>query len=167
MTYATATNLLDQFGAEEIAQRADRGTPRLVTAEMLMAAAAAGSLDGYATEEQAATVAALALIEARMLDADSTINGYLATRYTVPLVTVPRLVIVVACDLARYALHDDMATDTVTERYKGAIKSLEAIAKGLISLGVDASGNRPTANNAAQISSTTPVFRRGDAGGFI
>ncbi|WP_052494010.1 gp436 family protein [Nitrosospira sp. NpAV] len=167
MTYATATNLLDQFGAEEIAQRADRGMPRMVTAEMLKTAAAAGSLAGYTTDEQAATVAALTLIESKLLDADSTINGYLATRYTVPLIAVPRLVMVAACDLARYALYDDMATDTVTERNKNVIKQLEAIAKGLISLGVDVSGNRPTANDAAQISSTTPVFRRGNAEGFI
>ncbi|SOD42326.1 gp436 family protein [Nitrosovibrio sp. Nv4] len=167
MTYATATNLLDQFGAEEIAQRADRGTPRLVTEDMLKTAATGGSLAAYTAAEQAATVVALALVNARLLDADSTINGYLATRYSVPLITVPRLVMVAACDLARYALYDDAATETVTDRNKNAIKQLEAIAKGMISLGVDTSGNRPAANDAAQISSTTPVFRRGDAGGFI
>lgn len=167
MTYATATSLLNQFGAEEIAQRADRGMPRMVTAEMLKTAAAGGSLAGHTTEEQTATVAALALIESKLLDADSVINGYLATRFAVPLIVVPRLVVITACDLTRYALYDDMATDTVTERYKDAIKQLQAIAKGLSDLGVDVSGNRPTANDAAQISSTTPVFRRGDAGGFI
>ncbi len=167
MTYATALNLIDQFGAEETAQRADRGTPRLVTAEMLKAAAAGGDLSGYSTEEQAAIVAALDLVNARLLDADSTINGYLATRYTVPLATVPRLVVTIACTLTRFALNSDMATEAMTERYKGAIRGLESIAKGIVSLGVDAAGNTPGVNRSAQISSTTPVFRRGESGGFI
>lgn len=167
MNYAAPINLIDQFGAEEIAQRADRGTPRLVTAEMLAVAAAGGGLVDYTPEEQAATLAALEVVNARLLDAESVINGYLATRYTVPLAAVPRLVTMIACDLARYALYDDIVPTTVADRNKNAIKQLEAIAKGLISLGVDTSGNRPAANDAAQISSVTPAFRRTETGGFI
>lgn len=165
--YATATNLLDQFGAEEIAQRADRGTPRLVTAAMLATAASGGSMSGYTAGEQAATVKALALVNSKLLDADSVINGYFTTRYPVPLTTVPRLVMVAACDLARYALYDDMATEQIMQRNKDAVKLLESIASGKVNLGVDVSGIKPAANDAAQISSTTPVFRRGEAGGFI
>src|SRR3990167_8543307 len=124
MPYATATNLLDQFNAEEIAQRADRGMPRLVTAEMLKTAAAGGSMSGYTAPEQAATAAALALINAKLLDADSVINGHLATRYQVPLASVPRLVMTAACDLARYAIYDDVATEQITQRNKDAVKML-------------------------------------------
>lgn len=167
MTYATALTLIDRFGAEEIAQRADRGTPRLVTAEMLRTAATGGSLAGYTADEQAATVTALALVDDRLLDAGSVINGYLATRYTVPLVTVPRLVATIACDLARYALYDDAATEEISQRYKDTVRLLEHLSKGLVSLGTDAAGNTPGSAGAAQISSVTPVFRRGDAGGFI
>lgn len=167
MTYATATDLLAQFGAEEIAQRADRGTPRLVTAALLSAAAAGGSLTGYTQPEQDAAAAALALINGKLLDADSAINGYLATRYPVPLATVPRLVMVTACDLTRYALYDDMATEQVRKRYEDAVKRMEAISKGMVSLGVDALGNKPPTNSAATIESAAPVFKRGAAGGFI
>lgn len=167
MTYATASNLLDQFGAEEIAQRADRGTPRLVTAVMLQTAADGGSMGAYTADEQAATAKALALINSKLLDADSEINGYLATRYPVPLVMVPRLIRVTACDLARYALYDDMATEQITQRHKDSVKLLEAIASGKANPGVGDAGSKPAANDAAQISSTTPVFRRGEAGGFI
>lgn len=35
MLYTTLQALLDRFNTEEIAQRADRGTPRLVTAALL------------------------------------------------------------------------------------------------------------------------------------
>lgn len=167
MNYAAPINLIDQFGAEEIAQRADRGTPRLVTDAMLRTAAAGESLAGYTPEQQAATLAALEVVNARLLDAESVINGYLATRYAVPLATVPRLVTVVACDLVRYALYDDITPDAVADRNKNALKQLDAIAKGLISLGVDTSGNRPAANDAAQISSVAPAFRRTETGGFI
>jgi len=166
MTYATATNLLDQFGAEEIAQRADRGTPRLVTAAMLATAAAGGDLSGYTQLEQDATLAALAVINDRLLDADSVINGYLATRYTLPLAIVPRMVRLIACDLARHALYDDQATELIMERYKQVIRQLAALAKGQVNIGVDVSGNRPMVNDAAQMSATQPVFRR-DPGGFI
>ncbi|SFM67142.1 gp436 family protein [Nitrosomonas communis] len=166
MTYATATQLLDQFSAEEIAQRADQGIPRLVTAGMLATAAAGGSLSEYTQAEQDATLAALAVINNRLLDADSVINSYLATRYTLPLSTVPRVVMLIACDLARYALHDDQALEPITERYKDAIKRLKDMTSSQSSLGVDIAGNKPTVNDAAQMSSTTPVFRR-DQGGFI
>ncbi|SDY24137.1 gp436 family protein [Nitrosomonas sp. Nm58] len=166
MTYATATNLLDQFGAEEIAQRADRGTPRLVTSAMLATAAAGGDLSGYTPAEQDATLAALAVINDRLLDADSVINGYLATRYTLPLAVVPRMVRLIACDLARHALYDDQATELIMERYKQVIRQLAALAKGQVNIGVDVSGNRPMVNDAAQMSATQPVFRR-DPGGFI
>lgn len=166
MTYATATNLLDQFGAEEIAQRADRGTPRLVTAAMLHTAAAGGDLSGYTQLEQDATLAALAVINDRLLDADSVINGYLATRYTLPLAIVPRMVRLIACDLARHALYDDQVTELIMARYRLAVRQLEALAKGQVNLGVDVSGNKPTAKDAAQMSATQPVFKR-DQGGFI
>lgn len=158
--YATASNLLDQFGAEEIAQRTDRAVPRLVTAAMLKTAAASGSMAGFTAEEQAATAEALAVINARLIDADSAINGYLATRYPVPLATVPRLVVVAACDLARYAIYDDMATEAITNRYKDAVKLLESISKGVVNLGVDTSGNKPSTNNAAQIESAGKAFGR-------
>ena len=41
MTYATATELLTRFDAAEIAQRVDRGVPRLVTAELTSVSAGA------------------------------------------------------------------------------------------------------------------------------
>ncbi len=160
MTYATATNLLDQFDAEEIAQRSDRSMPRLVSAAMLKTAAAGGSMSGYTTDEQAATTVSLALINQKLLDADSIINGHLATRYQVPLTTVPRLIVTAACDLARYALYDDIATEQITQRYKDAIKLLEAIGAGKVSLGIDTQGNKPSGSGSAQVVSVGKVFTR-------
>ncbi|MEW5903641.1 MAG: phage protein Gp36 family protein [Pseudomonadota bacterium] len=160
MTYATATNMLTQFAAEEIVQRTDQAIPRLVSAAMLKTAAAGGDMSGYTADEQAATATALALLNEKLLDADSMINGYLSSRYQVPLSSVPRLIMTTACDLARYDLYDDIATDLIKDRYKTAIKTLEAIGSGKINIGVDTLGNKPTGAGGAQMVSGGKVFSR-------
>lgn len=165
MTYATASSLLNQFGAEEIAQRADRGMPRLVSGEMLLLATASGDLTGYTTPEQDATAAALEIINNKLLDAEGMVNGYLSGRYEVPLVTVPRLVVSATCDIVRYALYDDIATEQITKRYNDAIKLLEQISKGVVSLGIDDTGSKPVASAGAQMTSVGKVFGRD--GSFI
>lgn len=167
MTYATVTDLINQFGAEEMAQRADRGLPRLVTPELLTAAAAGDDLSAYTEDEQAAVTVAIALIESKLLDAVSTANGFLASRYTVPLITVPRLVMTNVCDLARYSLHDDMATETITNRYNDALKIFKCISKGEVNLGVDDSGNKPKTNDSAQMNSGGRVFGRESGRDYI
>lgn len=162
MTYVTATDIITQFGAEEIAQRSDRGLPRLVTPELLIAAAAGENLSAYSAGEQAAVAAALALINSKLLDAESAVNGFLSGRYSVPLVTVPRLVITITCDLTRYALYDDMATEAISNRNADALKLLKSIGKGEIGLGIDGAGNKPNANDGAQLQSNDRVFSRSD-----
>lgn len=154
MTYATTLILLDRFSAEEIAQRADRGMPRLVSAAMLQTAASGGSMSGYTADEQASTAAALAVVNQKLMDADSVIDGYLMGRYTTPLAVVPRLVIGIECDLARYALYDDIATEQITQRYKDAVKLLEAIGKGSVNLG--ANDNQVPAQDIAAVTYTAP-----------
>lgn len=164
MTYVTATDMITQFGAEEIAQRSDRGLPRLTTSELLTAAAAGEDLSSYTVDEQAAVAAALALINSKLLDAESTVNGFLSGRYAVPLITVPRLVMTITCDLTRYALYDDMATEAISNRNADALKLLRSISKGEISLGIDGAGNKPKTNDGAQLVSNGRVFGRQDRG---
>lgn len=167
MPYVTATGLITQFSAEEIAQRADRGIPRLVTAELLTKAAAGQDITDYSIEEQAAVTDALALIESKLLDAESMVNGFLASRYAIPLATVPRLVVTVLCDVARYQLYDDLATETIKNKYDEAMKLLKSIANGQVNLGVDQAGNKPEISDVATVDSDSPVFRRDCSGGFI
>lgn len=160
MPYVTTSTLLDQFAADEIAQRADRSIPRLVTAEMLTTAAAGGDMSGYTADEQAATATALALIEGKLLDADSVIDGYLLSRFTTPLESAPRLVVGIACDLTRYALYDDIATEQITQRYKDALKMLDAIGSGKVGLGISPAGGKPASSGSAYIESASKVFSR-------
>jgi phage gp36-like protein len=138
-----------------------------VTAELLTKAAAGQDTTDYSIEEQAAVAEALALIESKLLDAESIVNGFLASRYAIPLATVPRLVVTILCDVARYQLYDDMATETIKNKYDDALKMLQAIAGGKVSLGVDPAGNKPESSDVATVSSETPVWRRDSSKGFV
>lgn len=165
MSYATAAELLERFSAEEIAQRADRSIPRLVTAAMLSTAAAGGDMSGYTVPEQAAAAAALALINGALADADSEIDGYVATRYAVPLAPAPPIVQRLACDLARYHLYDDQATDVIQKRRDAAVAVLRDIAAGRVSLGIGNSGAAPQ-GGLVEMVSPERVFARGTDGGL-
>lgn len=164
MSYATAPELLDRFDAEEIAQRTDRSMPRLVTGELLRTAAAAGSITDWTAAEQAAAAAALALINAALADADSTIDGYLAARYAVPLASPPLIVKRLACDLARYYLYDDQATETVQKRYDAADRFFRDVGKGLLSIGPDQGAAAAPTGGTVEVVSGGTVFGRSDKG---
>jgi len=164
MPYATATELLDRFDAEEIAQRADRSTPRLVTAELLRAAAEGSDLSAWTAAEQAAATAALGLVTGALADADNTIDGYLAVRYAVPLASPPLVVKRLACDLARYFLYDDLATETIQKRYDAAERFFREAGAGKVSLGADLGAASQPAGGTVEIGSGGNVFNRKDTG---
>ncbi|MXS82270.1 gp436 family protein [Nitrosomonas oligotropha] len=141
MTYASQQNMIDRFGEDELIQLTDRDS--------------LGAID--------ATV-----INRALGDADATINGYLAARYTLPLANpVPEMLERFACDIARYALYDDGVKEAIETRYKDAIAYLRDVSTGKADLGVSDTSNKPASTATAQMSSTTPVFRREDSQGFI
>ncbi|MDX9860889.1 MAG: DUF1320 domain-containing protein [Rhodospirillales bacterium] len=109
MSYATLQDLIDRFGEDELIQLTDRADPP------------AGTIDE--------TVAARALA-----DADELIDGYVAGRYRVPLAPIPAMVTRLACDLARFFLHDDLPTDSVKEAHQAALKTLREISAGTVKL---------------------------------
>ncbi|MCR6494794.1 DUF1320 family protein [Thermomonas sp. S9] len=49
----------------------------------------------------------------RLDDAQAEIDGYIASRYKLPLPTVPAALARIACDVARYRLWEDVASDDV------------------------------------------------------
>jgi phage gp36-like protein len=159
--YATASKLLSRFGATELAQLADRSIPSLVSAEMLTTAAAGGDMSGYTPEEQAATAAALDVINQALADAAGEISPYLEGRYTLPLTVIPDVLVRVACDLARYYLYDDRAPDQIKDRRDNAVGLLRLIADRKASLGISEAG-QPAASSpgSVQAISAAPVFTR-------
>ena len=59
---------------------------------------------------------------------------------------MPTVLVRLACDIARYHLYDDRATEQVAKRYNDAIKFLALVSKGDVQLGVSADEGAPAAS---------------------
>ena len=87
-----------------------------------------------------------ARIEEAINQADAEINTYCASKYTVPFAPVPEAIKKCSVDIAIYNLYSRRVEEipaTRADRYKNAIRLLEAIAKGSITLGVAPSAEPP------------------------
>ncbi|OOH87340.1 hypothetical protein BMT54_10035 [Pasteurellaceae bacterium 15-036681] len=97
-------------------------------------------------------------------DSSSQIDGYLASRYTLPLSMIPQNLTRICCDIARYRLcsmSNVTITEEIIERYKLSLKELEQLASGKVSLGIDALDNNEEADDAVIFSNgNTRVFSR-------
>ena len=133
MTYATQADMISRFDQKEIVELSDRAN--------------VGVLD-------------VSVLAGKLADADSEINAYLQGRYTLPLATVPTVLVRIACDIARYHLYDNRATEAVTQRYKDAIAFLRGVAKGDIQLGVDAGNQVQAVSSAPEFDSPGRLFTR-------
>jgi phage gp36-like protein len=91
-------------------------------------------------------------------DADAIIDGYLRTRYTVPLeATVPAIIASISVDLAVFSLwqrrYPDKLSETMKERRANAVRILERIASGTITLPI-------TLTQAEAVATTIRVSER-------
>lgn len=142
MAYATVADLVARYGEDEIIQRTDR-----VNAGVIAQDIAQKALDDAAAE----------------------IDCYLASRYQLPLPTVPPHLARIACAIARYRLWEDLASERVRQDYEDAVKLLTAIARGTVSIGLPATlppENRPAPSLAAAKSGPPPVFGHDQFGGY-
>lgn len=140
MSYATASDMIFRFGADEVVKLTDRYFTGVIDDAVL----------------------------ARVLaEADTEIDPYLAPHYLLPLASTPRILTGYACDIARYRLCGSVVTETeeVRNRYKDAVKFLTAVSQGKLSLGLDSANHTVKTANTVQFS--TPggrVFDRGSRG---
>jgi len=122
--------MTERFGATELAQRTDRTNGTVIDAVVL---------------------------DRALSDADSEIDGYLATRYTLPLSGTPPVLNRLACEMARYRLYDDGVPETVRLRYQDAVSLLKRLSSGEVQL----AGITPVAATggiAVAISTRTKYF---------
>ena len=141
MPYCTQANILD---------RIDEATLIALTDE-----AGAGEVDG---DKVAAAVA----------DADATIDAYCQGTYTVPLSPVPPKITQLSVDIALYNLYSQSDLDMPEvrkDRNKEAIRFLEKVAGGGISLGSTTPAPVDT-SNSANIESGARIFTRDKMSGF-
>lgn len=165
--YASATQLLARYSADEIAQRADASMPPVVYGELLSAAASGADLSGYTAAEQAAAQVALVRVERALEDARQTIDSYLGGRYQLPLSQAPEVLERIAGQLARYFLYDDAATEQIETLYKDSIKFLESVANGRVQLGPTTTGATAQPSAGAEMVSAGRVFGRDSSRGYI
>lgn len=168
MPYATATDLVTRFSAKEIAQRADRAVPRLVSDQLMKDAAAGVSLAAYSAPQQAAAAEALAIIQRALDDARDTIDSHVSSRYALPIEPVPAILGRIACNLARRYLYDDQVTESIKQAYDDDMKMLVAVRDGKASLGAEAATNQQPASTAgAELVTAGRVWSRDNSGSFL
>lgn len=88
--------------------------------------------------------------------ASSEIDGYVGTRYRVPLETPHPIIRKICQDLAIYYLHLrlDRVTDDVKYAYDNAVRLLRDISRGVVTLGVEP---EPEASGHLRIIVSAPV----------
>ncbi|MDP2786609.1 MAG: DUF1320 domain-containing protein [Pseudomonadota bacterium] len=140
MTYATLTTLNAQFGAREVVALTDR------------------DMDGVPDQ---------AVLDDALAAADSLIDSYIGRRYALPLADVPKLLVTLAGTLVRYQLSGAGVTETdpTRDRYRDAIKLLEAIRDGNIHLGPDPAGDQPAQASAIRVTGGNRKFVAGTLDG--
>ena len=91
MPYATLQDMIDRFGERELGQIAQGVALEVIDADR---------------------------VERALADASAEIDGYVGTRYPLPLAPVPALLTRAACDVARNRLYADAAPPAVRRRYE-------------------------------------------------
>lgn len=110
MSYATYEDMVKSFGEREVRLISDRDNTGMSNPLVIE--------DGLQT-------------------ADGEIDSFIAGRYSLPLRETPRVLVGIACDIARYRLTGTERTESavILERYKMAIRYLEKVAAGTVTLG--------------------------------
>lgn len=97
--------------------------------------------EGYGTVNQTR-------IDEAIAQADAEIDSYCGGKYSIPFAApVPDIVKKISVDIAIYNLYSrrvEVIPDVRTDRYKNAIRQLEGISKGIISIGEDPAPAAPT-----------------------
>ncbi|MCE8004226.1 gp436 family protein [Billgrantia ethanolica] len=75
-----------------------------------------------------------AAAERALEDATAEIDGYLASRYRLPVTGAAPLLSLLCTDIARFRLQKGVSTEQARERYEDAVRKLERIADGRINL---------------------------------
>nr|VFK58192.1 MAG: Mu-like prophage protein gp36 [Candidatus Kentron sp. UNK]VFK68306.1 MAG: Mu-like prophage protein gp36 [Candidatus Kentron sp. UNK] len=118
MAYITQAELVTRFGEEEIRQLTGNG----------------GGIDA-------------AVVAAAIADTDALMDGYLMARYRLPFAETPPLLLPVAANIARHFLYADQSVKPVEERYQDALKTLDKISRGSITLPGETPGSTNTVND--------------------
>jgi phage gp36-like protein len=138
--YCTVNDLVSRFDLDELIQLTDSSGTGIIDADVVNAA---------------------------ILDASATIDGYIGGRYPLPLTAVPTVLTRICANVARYNLYDNSVTEVVQNNYTDALKFLMSVAKGDIRLGLSVDAQQPESDSLIVMESGGSVFNRNDSKGFI
>ena len=91
------------------------------------------------TDDDGDGVADASVVNKAISDAEAEVNGYVGTRYSVPLDPVPAIVSRWTTSIAVYLVyqHRRGASETVQYEYEQTVKALDKVSRGLITLGAN------------------------------
>ncbi len=98
-------------------------------------------------------------VNAAIEGAEGEADGYLSTRYTVPLTPVPAVVKKFCADIAVYNLFSrrDAMPEEREKRYENAVKFFGNVSRGIVSLGAE---TPPPTNSGPEFSGPDRVFTK-------
>ena len=133
--YATREDMVSAFGAKECISLTDREYVGAIDDDVLNGA---------------------------LTQASAEIDSYLCGRYPVPWTDEPRVLVGRCCDITRYLLcgAGTQMTEEIRLRYEDAIRYLERVADGRITLGRNNSGEVQRSGTGARMVSAGRVFGR-------
>jgi phage gp36-like protein len=162
MTYATAQDMLDRYGADEIAQRAFRHDDTVDVA-LLRAIIAGTSLSSWNSSQITTGNNAVARINTCLTDADKVVLGYVRARYGAqPTLTTSADLTRVCAELARFYLHDDPLREDSGTLPQSVKTWLADFAAGKVDLDVPAA----TSDDLVEISFEEAIMTRTQLDGF-
>lgn len=135
MAYAARQDMINRFGERDLIQLTDRRDPP------------AGVIDDTVLNQAIA-------------DAEAEVNAYLSGRYSMPLTSIPPVLVRLTCDIARYQLFGADLTDEVRKRYDAAVAFLKSVAKGEATLGLDAAEEETVPEDGPDYQAEDRVFNR-------
>jgi phage gp36-like protein len=112
MNYASQDDMVELFGYQEIVDLTNLENP------------GANTIDSVRLEKA-------------LEYASREVDSYLQAQYTLPLPIIPLVLKNKVADIARYQLDGYKAREDVRQRYEDAVKWLQRLAEGKVSLGLD------------------------------
>ena len=124
------------------------------------------------TDDEGTGVIDQAIITEKINDAQMEIDSYCRAQYPVPFDPVPGLIRKLTVDITLYnlisrrGLDEDSPDVILVKRYRDAVKLLENLAKGIVTIGPAAAGAPQPMPQQAAVVSSPRIFSRGSMEGF-
>ena len=142
MTYATLGQLTDRFGQRMLIGLTDRA-------------------------ETPTDAIVAAVIDRALSDTDALIDGYLQSRYVLPLEATPPMLADLAQVIAIYKLHTYAPDPKIDTDYKDALRMLQQIATGTIRLPIAGADPEAQGGSGARMTDRERPMTEANMKGFI